>query len=527
MGDTAVKENPMDALPPEETIRSAVDRSVSRLRLQHEIAVQFATSVLRVHRADVLLDEACKAVSAGLHSRFAKVLRYQPESDTFVLEAGVGWDPADIGTTELGADDASPAGHALVSGRPVLSNHLGTEHRFRTPELLARHGIKRAINVPIRGIPETFGVLEADSSDDEDFTETDIVFLEAIANVISMSRERLAAESQTDADELFSTSVLNASTDCIQVLSLDGGIEFMNDNGLAVLSIDDFAEVGGTACADLWPDDQRPKVLQALAKSASGEPVRFEGPCPTRSGDARWWDVSVAPILDTDERVKRIVLTMRDVTERHENEEKLAALVLSQETQLGNSAMMMKHLHHRVRNSLQLVQTLLALQANLAGDKSVATHLQAAATRVRTVGSVHHRLYQDDGAEATDATSYLRGLTADLAELAAGREVSLEGESIVLPAARLAPLGLVTAELVTNALKYGRGTVRVKLERSEAAMLLTVEDEGDGFPVDFPKPQGTGLGMRLVTTYAGKGSGAVTVDRSVPFSRILVRFPAG
>jgi PAS domain S-box-containing protein len=517
----------MDALPPEETIRSAVDRSVSRLRLQHEIAVQFATSVLRLHNADALLDEACKAVSAGLHSRFVKVLRYRPESQTFVLEAGVGWDPGDIGTIELGADDASPAGHAFTSGQPVLSNHLGAEHRFRTPELLTRHGIKRAINVPIRGIPETFGVLEADSSDGEDFSETDIVFLEGIANVISMSRERLMAESQTDADELFSTSVLNASVDCIQVLSLEGGIEFMNDNGLAALKIDDFAQVGGTQCIELWPDDQRGKVLQALETAVNGDPTRFEGPCPTCAGDARWWDVSVAPIRDAADQVKRVVLTMRDVTDRHENEEKLAALVSSQEIQLGNSALMMKEVHHRVRNSLQLVQTLLALQANLAGDKSVAMHLQTAATRVRTVGSVHHRLYQDDGAEATDATSYLRGLTSDLAALAAGREVTLEGESIVLPAARLAPLGLVTAELVTNALKYGRGKVRVKLERASDALLLAVEDEGDGFPNDFPKPQGTGLGMRLVTTYAGKGVGSVTVDRNVPYSRIVVRFAPG
>ena len=516
----------MDALPPEETIKSAVERSVTRLRMQHEIAVQFATSVLRLHSADVLLEEACKAVAKGLRSRFAKVLRYLPENGSFVLEAGVGWDPTDIGTLELGADDASPAGHAFASGRPVLSNHLGTEHRFRTPELLGRHGIKRAINVPIRGIPETFGVLEADSPDDEDFSETDIVFLEAIANVISMSRERLAAESQGGADELFSTSVLNASTDCIQVLSLDGSIEFMNDNGLVALGIDDFIDIGGRRCDDLWPQDQREKVVHALAQSAHGEPVRFEGPCPTVGGDARWWDVSVAPIRDAGGLIRRVVLTMRDVTERHQNEEKLAALVSSQELQLGDSALMMKEVHHRVRNSLQLVQTLLALQANLAGDKSVATQLQAAATRVRTVGSVHHRLYQDDGAEATDATRYLQGLTADLAELSADREVTLEGESIVLPAARLAPLGLVTAELVTNALKYGRGKVRVKLERTEDhAVLLSVEDEGDGFPIDFPKPQGTGLGMRLVTTYAGKGHGAVTVDRTVPFSRILVKFP--
>ena len=80
---------------------------------------------------------------------------------------------------------------------------------------------------------------------------------------------------------------------------------------------------------------------------------------------------------------------------------------------------------------------------------------------------------------------------------------------------------------MTNALKYGRGTVRVTLDAPSDAVLLTVEDEGDGFPIDFPKPQGTGLGMRLVTTYAGKGAGAVSVDRSVPFSRIVVRFPAG
>ena len=69
--------------------------------------------------------------------------------------------------------------------------------------------------------------------------------------------------------------------------------------------------------------------------------------------------------------------------------------------------------------------------------------------------------------------------------------------------------------------------MRVKLERASDALLLAVEDEGNGFPNDFPKPQGTGLGMRLVTTYAGKGVGSVTVDREVPYSRIVVRFAPG
>jgi two-component sensor histidine kinase len=66
-----------------------------------------------------------------------------------------------------------------------------------------------------------------------------------------------------------------------------------------------------------------------------------------------------------------------------------------------------------------------------------------------------------------------------------------------------------------------------ELARSEVGVLLTAADEGDGFRIDFPETTGTEFGMRLVTTYAGEDMGAVTVDRSVPFSRILVRFPAG
>ena len=131
----------MEPLSSEETIKSALKLSATRLRSQHELAVQFATSVLRLRSPDALMDEACHIVSKGIHSRFVKVLKYVPDSNSFLLEAGVGWTPDEIGSLELAADDASPAGYAYSSGRPVLSNHLGTEHRFRTPQLLANHGI--------------------------------------------------------------------------------------------------------------------------------------------------------------------------------------------------------------------------------------------------------------------------------------------------------------------------------------------------------------------------------------------------
>ena len=86
-----------------------------------------------------------------------------PEDNRFLVCAGVGWEPGIVGSAIVGADMASPAGYALQTGKPVISNQLENEERFRTPELLRRHGIRRAMNVILQGDGKPFGVLEVDS----------------------------------------------------------------------------------------------------------------------------------------------------------------------------------------------------------------------------------------------------------------------------------------------------------------------------------------------------------------------------
>lgn len=514
----------MEHSTPDETIRAALRKTHARLKRQHELVVEFGVHSLKSNSLDPLINQACTVVAEGMQTRFAKVLTPIEDTNDFLLAYGVGWDEEDIGSAVVGGDVASPAGYAISTYRPVLSNHLGQEERFRTPELLKRYGIERAINVPIRGISVPFGVLEADSSDGDDFIESDLVFLEGISNVISMTLERLAAGADVPASNPYSESMLNASPDCVKVLSTEGEIEFMNDAGLCLMQIGDLAEVKGKSWWHLWPQESESLVLDALGKVVSGESTRFEALCPTALAEPKWWDVTVAPILGPEGAVEKVIAVSRDITERRHHEAQLLSLIEAQNTQLSRSNMDVEEVHHRVKNSLHLVNTLLLLQANLTPDEAVRIQLQTAAGRVVTIATVHERLYNASHEHAILASDYLKALLGDLGRALADRKIELDADPLVLPPERMAPLGLVVSELITNALKYGKGTIEVDVKDAGDHALISVSDEGDGFPDTYPKPTGTGLGMRLVKNYCGYGAAAISIDRQSGKSTIRVRF---
>lgn len=167
--------------------------SIEALRLrvrQQEVLADYGVLALKGTPFPELLDHAARLVAEGLQAEFAKVLKYLPEENRLLVCAGVGWGPGVVGVATIGADTASPSGYALRTGKPVISNHLGIEERFRTPELLVKYGIRRAMNVILQGESTPFGVLEVDSRSEGEFTESDIVFLQGVANILGMAIER-------------------------------------------------------------------------------------------------------------------------------------------------------------------------------------------------------------------------------------------------------------------------------------------------------------------------------------------------
>ncbi len=512
LGPHPVVEPPLSMI---DQAHQTADVAAQRLH-QQELIASFAIVALRADRLEPVLQEACHLASQGLRRPLAKVLEYIPAEDVLLMRAGVGWHPGTVGVARLGADLESPAGYAFKTGRSVLSNHLAGEGRFRTPRLLLEHGVRRAFNVPISVPGRRYGVLEVDSPDGPEFEVADTAFLETLASLLAHAIARDAQQGAIEAERAFAQDLLETSPDCIKVLELDGTVAQVNGNGLCLLEMDRPDRLVGHGWETFWPVDERPKVEEALVRARTGVTARFEGYCPTHKGQDRWWEVEVRPVLDGTGLPRRLIAISRDVTERRRASEAKDLLMLE--------------VHHRVKNSLQLVQNLLTLQARSTRDERAAAQLNESASRVHTIGAIHDRLYRTGAALTVEVGPYLEGLVEDLR---AGMASTLEDRPIIVrvekatrSATDMPTLGLVLTELVTNALKYGRGTVRVSFtEPAGSDGVLVVEDDGCDLPADFDPSRSRGLGMRLVQGLLRGQDAGLSLDRSVGHTRFVARLP--
>jgi two-component sensor histidine kinase len=176
----------------------AADELATRLRQQQAVA-EFGRFALSSPPLSELLAEAARHAAEGLGAPLSKVLEHLPNEDALLVRAGVGWREGVVGAARLRTDTASPAGFALRTGQPVVSDHGAGEARFRTPALVSEHGARRSVNVVVRGAGEPFGVLEADTRDTRDFSVYDVAFLQALAHTLGLAVDRERERTEREA----------------------------------------------------------------------------------------------------------------------------------------------------------------------------------------------------------------------------------------------------------------------------------------------------------------------------------------
>jgi two-component sensor histidine kinase len=204
-------------------------------------------------------------------------------------------------------------------------------------------------------------------------------------------------------------------------------------------------------------------------------------------------------------------------------------LKLSEEA-LARHTVMLREGDHRIKNSLQLVASLMRLQACSEATRDARDALNAAAARVGSVASIHDALQENAGDGFVDLGQALRTACDSLQTMAgdAGKiDIAAEIEMLKVPAAQARPLVLVVNELVVNALRHaftGRdaGTIRISLSHDDTHLRITVTDDGVGLPADYAN--GHGYGMRLVNMLIRQAGAVLQIDR-LAGTRFTIRVP--
>lgn len=212
-----------------------------------------------------------------------------------------------------------------------------------------------------------------------------------------------------------------------------------------------------------------------------------------------------------------VLSSIVDITER-----KLAAEQLR--NSLHEKEALLKEIHHRVKNNLQVVSSLLSLQANYVADEGTRAALLQSQSRIHSIALVHERLYQGADVTRTVFTNYIRDVVDQLAHAHAidqrAIRCKVHHSDLELPIDECIACGIIVNELVTNSIKhafpalYG-GLIEVKLSAIEGGIELSVRDDGVGLPVGVDLVRAKTLGLDLVTAFTRRLRGSLSVRREL------------
>ncbi|MFA6111065.1 MAG: histidine kinase dimerization/phosphoacceptor domain -containing protein [Candidatus Latescibacterota bacterium] len=227
-----------------------------------------------------------------------------------------------------------------------------------------------------------------------------------------------------------------------------------------------------------------------------------------------------------DELARRAQELQLELIERRRIEEQIQASLQEKEV-------LLKEIHHRVKNNLQVISSLLDLQAGHTHDPRVIEMFRDSQNRVSSMGLIHERLYQADDLARVDFSEYIRGLVNNLfysySADAAAIALEIHVAQVVLDVDRGIPCGLIINELVSNSLKYAfpsgrQGCLQVHMRHQGDSLVLVVADDGVGIPEEIDLEHTTSLGLRLVGTLVRQLKGSLTMNRKEG-TRFTIEFP--
>jgi PAS domain S-box-containing protein len=309
-----------------------------------------------------------------------------------------------------------------------------------------------------------------------------------------------------------SEAILGNMSEGILELTHEGTIIYANPATVSLTGIPEESLLASDF-TELFHETHRERINELLGVSGD-MPQRNTEDSPLIL-NSKQVSVNIVPLKNGEHDSVAVILD--DITERKLAEDKIKASLREKEV-------LLKEVHHRVKNNLQVISSLLNLQSRYVKDRQALEMFKESQSRVRSMALIHEKLYQSEDLARIDIAGYIRDLISSLfrsyGASAAAIKVKTDVHDILLDINAAIPCGLIINELVSNCLKHafpdGRGGKLVTELRSDndKHCSLIVSDNGIGFPEDIDFRNTESLGMQLVITLVEQLDGSIELDRS-------------
>ncbi|MBP7603600.1 MAG: cache domain-containing protein [Spirochaetes bacterium] len=252
-----------------------------------------------------------------------------------------------------------------------------------------------------------------------------------------------------------------------------------------------------------------------------------EAESPVILGGGHYFLATASPLYDADGNPAGAIESLRDITERKLAEKRLAEALEEKE-------ILLKEVHHRVKNNMQIISSLLTLQDSKSGNAELHRSFQESINRIHAMALVHNQLYQSSDFARISLGDYAGSLAGRLSDVyradRPGVRTSVDADSVSVTINDAVPVGLILNELVTNAFKHAfsgnDGTILITLrETGDGRCSITVADDGVGMPPDEERTAGTTLGLVLIEALVRQLGARMEIARPGKGTEIRITFP--
>jgi PAS domain S-box-containing protein len=354
--------------------------------------------------------------------------------------------------------------------------------------------------------------------------------LQRSQNVLRQKVEQRTRELHLKNAELEKLSIVASGTDnAVLIFDESGNIEWANAGytKMTGYTVDELRSSRGTSISDFTFSNE---VTNLLNKELStGTSSIFESQIRCKDGSLKWVSNTLNPIRNQSGEVKRIVVIETDITYRKMMEEQIRE-------SLEEKGLLLREIHHRVKNNLQIIISLFNLQSHYVSDQRAFEALKEGQDRIKSMALIHERFYQSEGLSRIDFDEYIKRLIENLfLSFNTGQEqveFEVDADKISLDIDTAVPCGLIINELVSNTLKHAfpngnKGMLRVSFRKnSDQTLRLVVSDNGIGLPEGFSIEDSDSLGMQLINALTNQLDARITVGNGTGATFTLEFKPA-